>query len=141
MSPRTPDGREPPLTPEESRWLDSELSTEDARRLERERAADPRRSAAHDEYREAMDVWRESATRTSIDPDALGAAVLDRISRDDGSAHEEAPRFAGVYAAAAVLLICIGAAGTYLVRSRAQPAPRVACQSGRDSEGRFPGSP
>lgn len=128
----------PHLTPEESRWLDGTLPADAARRLERQLAADPRRRAALERYRESMAVWRDDAracTQTgSTDQESSLDGLADEILANSASAEpsrrpvrprEETPRFAGLYAAAALLLVGVGLVGTLWVQTRRAEAQSV----------------
>lgn len=125
----------PHLTPEESRWLDGTLPADAARRLERQLAADPRRRAALESYRASMDIWRADARGGPASDDTFLDGLADEIIASpapSGSSprpvrlHEETPRFAGLYAAAALLLVGVGLVGTLWVQTR-----RAEAQSAR----------
>lgn len=124
----------PHLTPEESRWLDGTLPADAARRLERQLAADPRRRAALERYRESMGAWRDDARRGLADQDSFLDGLADQILANSASAEpsrrpvrprEETPRFAGLYAAAALLLVGVGLVGTLWVQTRRAEAQSV----------------
>lgn len=73
---------------------------------------------------EAMDVWREDAERAAMRVDVHGA-LADRIVADVERRGPSAgvPTAARWYAAAAVLLIGAGIAGTLLARHRTPSEP------------------
>lgn len=114
----SPDG----ISREESRHLDGELPPEAARRLERQLAADPERTARMAAWRESMDLWRSDASRPT-DTGALAEHVLAAVA--------QAPPPPAVrttwYAAAAAILIAIGVTGTLLAHDGIPTAaPRAA---------------
>ena len=131
------DAKQPPprLTPDESRLIDGLLSGEAARRVERQVAADPGRRDAMARERAALGLWVEDARRARLDEDALTARVLAAVEdapqaagRGTGGAAGRrwgevlSPRAAITYAAAAVLLIGVGLAGTFLVQQQRNDA-------------------
>ena len=69
------------------------------------------------DLRAALDVWREDAARTAERLDVTGA-LADRIvsTAEQGRPLAAVPSGARWYAAAAVLLIAIGVAGTFMAR-------------------------
>lgn len=113
-----PDG----FSREESLYLDGEMPDDAARRMGHRLAADPERADGVQAYREAMDVWREDAARTARslgDGEAMADRVLASLTDGPRLAMQQASRAAPWYAAAAMLLIGVGIAGTLLSR----PAP------------------
>ncbi|MGE0192361.1 MAG: hypothetical protein AB7T63_10010 [Planctomycetota bacterium] len=134
---------DPALTPDEARLLDGSLPAEERRRLDRQLAADPARAGRLARDRAALDLWVEEARSTPVDVDALAQHVFERIDDENGVARFSSraglrgevlsPRAAMAYAAAAMLLIGVGLAGTWVVRQQraeavpsAAPAPEIA---------------
>lgn len=121
------------LTPDENRYLDGEMSAQEAHSMELRLAADPERAAHIAAWRDAMDLWRDDARRAAAgvaaEPDDLADRILDGLSGEApqflGGAtaldrrRAVAPQAARWYAAAAVLLMAVGVTGTLLAR----PAP------------------
>ena len=125
------------LTPDEARLLDGSLPTEERRRLDRQLAADPARAQRLARDRAALHLWVEESRSTPVDVEALADRVFDRIddeshagrlaSRSGSRGETLSPRTAMAYAAAAVLLIGVGLAGTWVVRQqRAEAVPSSA---------------
>lgn len=112
----------PALTPEESRHLDGQLPSEDARTLEHHLAADPDRSEALALYREAMDVWRDDVAHRASADDDLADRVLASIESGRPPS-TSAPAAARWYAAAAAALIAVGIGGTVITRASRAPEP------------------
>jgi len=85
---------------------------------------EPAPQAAGDvpDLREALDLWREDAARTAARLDVTGA-LAERIVAEAATERNRplavAPAGARWYAAAAVLLIAVGIAGTLLARQAA----------------------
>ena len=124
---RPPEG----LTPDESRYVDGEMSAREARSMEHRLAADPARADRVAAWRDSMDLWRDDAQRTAAtvagDPDALvdrilaDGAVSNRLA--DREPRRISPHVARWYAAAAVLLMAIGVTGTWMAQPPRAPAP------------------
>lgn len=114
------------LSREESRYLDGELPPEEMRRLERELAADPDRAARLASYRDAVGLWKQDVERRTaiVDEAALADRVMASIASGSSRALTSLPPAAPRWvAAAAVLLIGIGVAGTAMVhKSRSAAA-------------------
>ncbi|MDJ0974320.1 MAG: hypothetical protein QNJ98_07675 [Planctomycetota bacterium] len=108
MSTRGPK-RPPALTPEESRFLDGTLPPEEAKRLEREIAADPARSDALASYRRAVGLWRDDAERGAVAPEQIADKVLAAVGRGEAGGAAGIPTW---YAVAAMLMISVGVLGT-----------------------------
>ncbi len=106
--------RPPAMTPEESRFLDGTLPPEEAKRLEREIAADPERTDALNAYRESMGLWRDDAERTPASPPDMADRVLAALDRGQGGGSASIPTW---YAVAAMLMISVGVLGTAFSRN------------------------
>lgn len=134
---RPPDGPPPErLSLEESRYLDGELSAQEARAMEHRLAANPAQAARLEAWRDGMDHWRDDAHRAgSLDPDALVDAILHPGNLHPGNLHGAEPTLSNAgpnalgrerwavspyagrwYAAAAALLMAVGVGGTLLAR-------------------------
>ncbi|MDJ0520889.1 MAG: hypothetical protein QNJ90_02325 [Planctomycetota bacterium] len=72
------------------------------------------------DLRAALDLWREDAARTASSVDVNGD-LADRVvaAAEHGRPFAVVPAGARWYAAAAVLLIAVGVAGTFMVRRSA----------------------
>ena len=124
----------PRFTPEESRLLDGRLPDAESRRLARQIAATPAHRDAVAREQRAIDLWAEDAQRPVLSDEVLADRVLQRIADDHDRGAEPgttggwawgevlSPRRAVAYASAALVLISVGLAGTWLVRSRVQDA-------------------
>ncbi len=77
------------------------------------------------DLRAALDLWREDATRAADDVD-VGGELADRVvaAVQEGRPLAIVPAGARWYAAAAVLLIAVGIAGTLMVRESQPDASR-----------------
>ena len=112
------------LTPEECRYLDGEMTPQEARSMEHRLAADPERAAQLEAWRDAMDLWRDDAARAAApvatDPDALADRILAGLGQSpEADRRTVSPTVARWYASAAAVLMAIGITGTIL----AQPTP------------------
>lgn len=124
---RPPEG----LTPQESRYVDGEMSAQEARSMEHRLAADPARADRVAAWRDTMDLWRNDAQRAATtvasDPDALVDRILADRSVSNGLADRGprriSPHVARWYAAAAVLLMAVGVTGTWMAQTPRAPAP------------------
>ena len=112
------------LTPDESRYLDGEMTADEQRSMEHRLKADPARAAMLGAWRDAMDVWRDDTARAAADltadPDALADRILAGLE-DQPLAGRRAvsPVIARWYAAAAGVLMAIGITGTILAQPTA----------------------
>lgn len=109
----TPEGR---FDLGDSRYLDGRGTPEERAAFRAGLEKDPARRARLEAHEEAMDLWRADVARDvdRIDPEAIAAEVLEQIQRPAA----RPPRLAihRVWAAAAVVLIALGAVGTFLAQ-------------------------
>ena len=126
-TPNPPDG----LSPDESRYVDGEMSEAETRSMEHRLAADPAAAARVEAWRNAMGLWRDDTQRAAApvaaEPDVLADRVLASLARDERRGVVSL-YVARRYAAAAVLLMAVGVTGTILARPTANTTvtPHVA---------------
>jgi anti-sigma factor RsiW len=116
----------PPLSREESLFLDGALSPEATRAMEERIAVDAALRARVEAWRESSRLWKDDATRaaTALDPERiLGLAWREAKSGiDDATAQAVATRAAKRYVRAAAVLLAFGAGGTAWLAATDAPA-------------------
>lgn len=111
-----------PLEPQEAALQDGSLEGDAARRAERTLIADPLRRAAFERDRSALDIWVGEARASALDPQEVARNVLARVAAagrvELPRGELLAPRAALAWTVAALLLLGVGAFGTWSVRAR-----------------------
>lgn len=98
-------------TREESRFVDGELEGEAPQRIEQALGHDPERRERLGAWTQAMDLWREDAELVAGRLDR--ASLADRILSDLDPEVLRSGRAASRYAAAALLILGLGVAGSF----------------------------